>query len=1012
MSSRLLISAVLIGALAGAVSPALAANATAAGSTLSFASSSTIAANPDTSPDTLAGTHPYTLTSSYQLHTATNAKGEVVAEGGPLKELILELPPGLIVNPRAVTRCGSQEFTEGKCPDASAVGTAQFQYTTAGSPKTPITSKVPLYDLTPPPTSPALFGIQMAGAPVYLTPTIRTSADYDLTVALTGLPEAGINVLGGEVTLWGAPAQPEHDSERGKCVETPGSCPAGIASKPLVTLPTQCSTPPVATMRASSWQEPETFTATASDPLLNTLSALGECGLLDFSPTLEAQVESAAADSPSGLTLHVHMPQSEEPTGRAEADLQEAVVALPPGMALNLARAGGLVGCPEEGPEGVNLTSAAPSSCPAASRIGAVKIETPLLDSELTGSVYLAQQGNLAGAGANPFGSLLALYVVAEGAGVVLKLPVEVAVSPETGQLSLRLGPGGAGASFAPQLPLEEVTFEFDGGSTAVLATPPACGNHAIGSQLTPWSGTPAVTPSAEFTISEQCATAFGPALSAGTANQDAGAYSPLSVTLTRQDDEQEFKAISITLPEGMLAMAGSVPLCGEPQASLGTCPQQSLIGEERISIGVGPTPLVITGTKVYFTGPYGGGPFGLSFVVPAVAGPLNLGAGGRPFVIRTAIRVNRRTGQVTIATDPGGSFAIPTLLQGIPPQYRTIAVSVTRPEFTFNPSGCAPLAVTGEATSTAGTLAHLTTPFQATNCSALPFGPKLSAAVVGRPSRANGIGLDTKIVEGYTHESNAHYVKVELPRQLPARIATLRNACQAAVFEANPAGCPSGSVVGTAEAVTSVLPVPLTGPAYMVSYGSAKFPELVMVLQGYGVTVEVHGETFIDKSGIISATFPNVPDAPIPSFELHLPQGPGSILSANGKLCGEEMRMATTIVAYNGLTVKESPQISVPGCKPAKPALEILRYRVHGRVLRIEVRVPSAGTLLAGGRGVARGRVKVARAGTATIKLRLARQPRSRGRHRRKARRLVVRLAFIPTHGSRLSARVKVRVR
>jgi hypothetical protein len=1003
----------LVCALTSAAFMTVGASASAS-STFGFESSSSVATNSYAQPDTLAGSHPYLLTTSYRLRTTTNAQGELVSEGGDLKDLVTELPPGVIVNPLAVTRCGSQEFTtvnpvthEDGCPNASAVGVLAVEYTTPATPTTPQTSDFPIYDLTPSPTSPALFGVQLEGTAVYLSPTIRTDSDYGLTAPLTGIPQGGIHVLGSALSLWGVPADPSHDGQRGACVQSHGTCPAVIAPKPLITLPTQCLIAPIVRLRADSWQEPGAFNATASDPLLAGSSTLSECSALDFSPTLHTQGVNSVADGPTGMTVHIHIPQSEDPNGLAEANLKDSVVTLPVGMMLNLSRVSSLAGCPLEGSEGVNLgTGGEPGHCPEASKIGTAKVDTPLLGSELTGSMYLAQQGNVASGGTNPFGSLLAFYIVAEGAGTILKLPVEITASPEAGRLSLRLGRDPTTKQpFAPLLPLEDITLEFDSGQEAVLATPSACGPQTIGALLTPWNGAPPATRTDEFHITEDCGNAFAPTFAAGPSNKEGGAYSPVTVTLARQDGEQELKSVSTTLTVGMLAMAGSVPLCPEPQASLGACGQASLIGEATVSVGVGPAPFTIKGGEVYFTGPYNGGPFGLSIVMPAMAGPLNLGAEGHPIVMRATIRVNRLTGQVTVATDPTGSFSIPSLLQGIAPQIRSIQIVINRPEFTFNPTSCAPMTITGTATSTEGAATSLSTPFQATNCSALPFGPKLTASTEGRPSKRNGIGLNTKIVEGYTHEANAHYVKVELPKQLPSRLTTLHNACPVNVFEANPAGCPAGSIIGTAYANTSVLPVPLVGPAYLVSYAGAKFPELVMVLQGYGVTVEIHGETFIDKAGITSTTFPNVPEAPVPSFELRLPPGPDSILSAHGSLCREDLHMVTTIVAYNGLTVKESPRIVVSGCPPA---IRVVHRSLHGRVLTITVNVPSAGTLLATGRGLAGKRKKVRRAGVTTIKLLLPRGGKhSRAHGRRRPRRVVVKLVFIPTHGPRLSAHV-----
>jgi hypothetical protein len=296
------------------------------------------------------------------------------------------------------------------------------------------------------------------------------------------------------------------------------------------------------------------------------------------------------------------------------------------------------------------------------------------------------------------------------------------------------------------------------------------------------------------------------------------------------------------------------------------------------------------------------------------------------------------------------------------------------------------------------------------TNCASLPFSPKLRASTVGRPSRANGIGFEVKIVQGVAGEANARSVKLALPKQLPSRLTTLQKACPAAVFQANPANCPAGSIVGTAKALTPLLPVPMTGPAYFVSHGNAKFPELVIVLQGYGVTIDLYGETFINPAGVTSSTFAQIPDAPVSSFVLHLPAGKNSALAAHGDLCAGNLRTPITIVAQNGAVIKEDPKITVGDCPPA---IKVVRHSVRGDVATIAVRVPSAGKLLANGEGLSRATKKVKKATTVTIRLIPTKSTRRfLANHRKHGRKIAVRLVFVPSHGRKLSASVTVLLR
>jgi hypothetical protein len=338
------------------------------------------------------------------------------------------------------------------------------------------------------------------------------------------------------------------------------------------------------------------------------------------------------------------------------------------------------------------------------------------------------------------------------------------------------------------------------------------------------------------------------------------------------------------------------------------------------VSVGVGGDPYSVKGGRVYITGPYEGAPFGVSVVVRAKAGPYDLGN----VIVRGTIAVDPVTAALTITINGSGPFKIPTIIDGIPLQIRHINFTTTRPSFTFNPTDCDAMSVTGSMSSTEGVSAPLSVPFQVTNCAILAFKPGFKVSTSGKTSRAKGASLSVKLTypkAAFGSQANIKSVKVDLPKQLPSRLTTLQKACTSVQFQTNPAGCPADSMVGHATAITPLIPVPLMGPAYFVSYGGAKFPELVVVLQGYGVTLNLHGETFISKAGITSSTFHTIPDAPVGSFELTLPQGQFSALAANGNLCKSTLKMPTAFVAQNGAEIHESTKISVTGCPKAKKA-------------------------------------------------------------------------------------------
>jgi hypothetical protein len=378
---------------------------------------------------------------------------------------------------------------------------------------------------------------------------------------------------------------------------------------------------------------------------------------------------------------------------------------------------------------------------------------------------------------------------------------------------------------------------------------------------------------------------------------------------------------VRVTTPPGLLGILRGVERCPEPQASQGACDAGSLIGHATAGVGAGSHPFY-TGGQVFLTGPYKGAPFGLSIVVPAVAGPFNLGT----IVVRAAISIDPHTAQITVTSDP-----LPRIIDGIPLQVKTVNVSIDRQNFLFNPTDCEPLSLGGILSSTQGASANVSSRFQAANCAALPFKPVFSVSTQAATSKKLGASL---LVKGAfpAGEAGIHSVAVTLPVQLPARLTTIQQACTETAFNQNPASCPVGSNIGTATASTPILANPVMGPVYLVSHGGAAFPDVVAILQGEGVTVDLTGSISI-KHNITSSTFASVPDAPITSFQITLPEGPHSGLAAvvpakdKGSLCGQSLAMPFTITGQNGAVVKENNKIAVTGCLKAKKKAKAARH-------------------------------------------------------------------------------------
>ncbi len=468
-------------------------------------------------------------------------------------------------------------------------------------------------------------------------------------------------------------------------------------------------------------------------------------------------------------------------------------------------------------------------------------------------------------------------------------------------------------------------------------------------------------------------------------------------------------------MPAGLEGLLSNVKLCPEAQANEGTCGPESLIGETVVSAGVGSDPVSVTGGKVYITEKYAGAPFGLSIVNPVKAGPFDLehdtsNPAQEPpcdcVVVRAKIEVNPTTAELTITTDPSGPHAIPHLIDGVPVQIKAVNVTVNREHFTFNPTNCNPMSLTGSIGAVEGALQPLSVPFQATNCAVLKFEPKVAVTTAAKASKANGESLNFKIAYpkgAMGTQSWFNEAKFTIPKQLPSRLTTIQKACLAQTFESNRAACPAASIIGHAIVHTQVLPVPLEGPVYFVSYGGAKFPDVVLMLDGYGIHVQLQGETLI-KNGVTSATFRNTPDVPFESIEVNVPTGPFSEFGANlpgGKydFCGQKLSLPTFFKTQNGLEVHQNTPVGVNGCSTKA---SIASHKVKGGNVTLSVYVPAAGRLTAGGKGLSSA-AKTA-AGTETLTLTI--HPKHRGRSAKRH----IRLVFTPSHGRKQTLTITLR--
>ena len=732
---------------------------------------------------TQAGGHPYEGWTAFEMNRVVKSDGLLTADGGNIRNVTIDLPPGLIGNPTAVPQCPKTRriaFTADKdrgtdpaelCAPASVVGVAFIEIAAEGGQVAHHPALV--FNMEPPPGVAAQFAFNYLSAQADIFATVRANGEYAVRVQTRNAVNT-VPVLGVRVALWGDPADPVHDVQRCVAISEaviedgipprcdsvlggepgtpfgPNPFPGHLPRKAFLTLPTSCTPPGVGVetkLNVESW---DSTSAPADASFISHLppgyhpddestwdpSTWGPpqgptgCDELPFNPSFSAQPDSALADSPTGLRVNLGFPQDglDDPEGLATAHLRDARVTLPEGMTINPSAANGLAACTDAQ---VGFNSVSPVQCPDASKIATVTATTPVLEEQLTGAVYIGSQLSDDPESGDMFRIVLTLQNAERG--IFVKLLGKVRADADTGRLETTFQGN-------PQLPVSAISLRFKEGPRAPLAMPPDCGTKTVNASLSSWAGH-LVQRSDSFNIA--CTPdlgSFAPSFEAGTMNPTGGAFSPFAVRINRPDRQGYMSGLTIEMPPGLIGKLKDVPQCPDDQAAAGTCGIESRVGTTTVGAGPGTNPFYIDGS-VSLTGPYKGAPFGLSAAVRVIAGPFDLGM----VVVRQAIFVDPIDAHITVVSDP-----LPTIVKGVPVRLRSIAVDVNRPGFTINPTSCGPKQIKATLVSTTGAVHHATQHFQAGDCQALPFRPKLAMRLTGRGQTTDGKhpGLRTVVTQ------------------------------------------------------------------------------------------------------------------------------------------------------------------------------------------------------------------------------------------------------------------------
>ncbi len=837
-------------------------------------------------PNPQAGSHPFAVTTSFGLNytgMGNNAKPD-----GEARDIAVELPAGFAGSPTATPTCPRAVFLRldretgfPSCPDSTAVGILRAEVFAPHEGNEGVPAPRAVFNLAHAKGTAAQLGFLVAEAPVILDFEVNPDAPNNV-IATTRYTSRTAKLFGAEITIWGVPANPAHDDERGKCAEIllTGCTAEGVPEKPFITLPRSCQGPLLTTYSALSWQGVEESGAAA------TPFETSGCDELGFDPEIGSQPTVNSAETPSGLSfeLRVDDPELTNPSesAKADSDIEKLVVTLPEGVTTNPSVASGLGACTRAQFDSETIDSAPGTGCPENSRIGTLEVESPLIEGEIfPGSIYVAKQGD------NPFNNLLSIYMVVKdpNRGVLVGIPGRVDPNPSTGQLTTTFDQ-------LPQLPLSRVRAHFQQGPRGALITPPTCGTFATDALLYPYAGGPPKQEVATFEISSgangaPCASSVSqlphaPSLAAGSVSSKARAFTPFTFNLRRNDGSQQLSQISATLPSGLLGKLAGIPYCSEAgiaqansrsaegmgalELASPSCPAASRVGTATVASGAGPEPYYVQGSA-YLAGPYKGGPLSLVIITPAIAGPFDLGV----VAVRTALKVDPATLLITAQSDP-----LPTILHGLPLVVRSVSLDMERPNFMLNPSNCEPKSLTGTVTSTTGAVSPLSQYFQASQCGELKFKPALKLTLKGSTKRTGNPSVKAVLTQP---EGQAGFkgITAVLPRSAFIDNAHINNPCTRAQFEAG--ACPANSILGKMTVWSPLLDQPLSGPVYFRSNGGVRnLPDIVGVVDGQ-IRAELIG--FIDsvkKKGAdtsrVRTRFLNTPDAPVSKAVLEMAGG------------------------------------------------------------------------------------------------------------------------------------------
>jgi hypothetical protein len=844
-----------------------------------------------------------------------------------LKDIVVNTPEGLSVNPEALAKCEIAQLVKQACPPQSLVGvnylTVAAQTPVAnkcetGPEKTPVEGEclqarvaLPVYNMVSFEGVPSMVAFLTQGGPTFIVGSL-SPVDQHVTFTISDIhPPSATSppIIESRLVFFSA-------KEMNLLNPT--------ADGTYLTMPSNCAGGQVSKINLDTQGPPYEEAASSTEASYTTPTGATGCDKVPFNPeiTVTADGPGKFVDSPEPTTVDVGIPW--DPSAPiANSYLKVAKVTLPEGMGINPSASNGLATCTDAQ---FHYHTNDPVECPAASEIGTVEVQTPSLPADsLFGGVYVgAPLKNGPGAFESGEQFRIFIYVFSTRYGVNVRLEGKVFPNPTTGQLT-------AVVAENPQATFRNFRLHFFGGDKGILTSPPTCGTNTTTTEFTPWSENPdnnkpttntvlASVPGGGACPTTLGARKFAPSYTAKSESTAAGKYSPFRVVIGRTDGQQELKVVNVTLPKGLVGRLAGIPYCGEPEiaaaaASSGaaqlakpSCSNESVIGPVTTVSGTGNAPLVLGG-KAYLSGPHKGAPLSMTIITPAISGPFDLGT----VVVRVALNVDPLTAQINAVSDP-----IPNVFGGVKLDIRSIDVNVNRHNFMINPTNCAAGAVAGTingggsnpASAAAWSSYAVSAPFQATGCNKLSFKPSLNARITGGTTRAKNPKIRV-VVKARSGDANIARTALNLPHSLFLDQGHIKTVCTRVQLAAK--ACPKNSIYGQAEASSPLLKQKLKGPVYLVS-SKHTLPDLLADLNGQ-INIQLDG-VISSQHGGLKTVFNNTPDVPLKTFILNMQGGDKSLLQNSANLCKSPQLAILNMKGQNGKTVKTNQlRLNIASC-------------------------------------------------------------------------------------------------